>query len=72
MHKLGNYNTMPMLTINAVAQVVIKPPKFKILDIVQPETLKQEISIETLYFLQKDNHQYIESVPGETSVGKAV
>ena len=72
MHKLGNYNTMPMLTINAVAQVVIKPSKFKILDIVQPENLKQEISIETLYFLQKDNHQYIESVPGETSVGKAV
>jgi hypothetical protein len=72
MHKLCSYNTMPMLTINAVAQVVIKPPKFKILDIVQPETLKQEISIENLYFLQKDNHRYIESVPSETSVRKAI
>jgi hypothetical protein len=72
MHKIGNYNSMPVLTLNAVTQIVIKPPKFKIVDIIQPEILKEEIAIESLYFLQNDSYQYIESVPKETSLRRAV
>jgi hypothetical protein len=75
MHKIGNYNSMPVLTLNAVAQIVIKPPKFKIVDIIRPAILKEEIAIESLYFLQNDNYhnyQCIESVPKETSLRKAV
>ena len=63
---------MPVLTLNAVAQIVIPPPKFKIVDIIQSEILKKEIAIESLYFLHNDSYQCIESVPKETSVRKTV
>ena len=63
MHKLGSYNSVPIFTLNTIGQRIIKPPKFRVQDILQTAIVKTKTNIKSLYFLEMGNKDQKEIVP---------
>jgi len=71
MHKLANYN-VPIFTINTIGQAIIKPPKFKIENLLQSVTIEEKTRVKTLYFLERGGGEQIEEVPTKVALRKAI
>lgn len=73
MHKLGGYNSIPIFTINTIGQRIVKPPKFRVEDILKTATIKTKTNIRSLYFLEAGNSDQKEIVPSaEMATTKAI
>lgn len=59
MRFLGKLNT-PILTINALGQILVKPPKFNVTEILDDVQLSNESKIDFLVFLEKADQGIIE------------
>jgi hypothetical protein len=70
MHKLANYN-VPIFTLNTIGQAIIKPPKFKIENLLQSVRIQEETKVKSLCFLEKGGEQ-IEEVPTNIALKKAI
>ncbi|MGH9878993.1 MAG: hypothetical protein ACRD5H_15290, partial [Nitrososphaerales archaeon] len=70
MRRLGTHN-VPIFTINAVGQTIIRPPKFKIEDVLQQVNILERTRVEKLYFLQREG-EGISKIPAETAVTRAI
>jgi hypothetical protein len=51
MHRLGTHN-VPIFTLNAIGQTIVKPPKFRIENLIRKVTIQQRSNIRNLYFLE--------------------
>jgi hypothetical protein len=71
MHKLANYN-VPIFTINTIGQAIIKPPKFKIENLLQSVTIQEQTRVKTLYFLERGGDEQTEEVPTNIALRKAI
>jgi len=71
MHKLANYN-VPIFTLNTVGQAIIKPPKFKIENLLQSVTIQEKTRVKSLYFLERGSDEQIEEVPTKVALNKAI
>jgi dolichol-phosphate mannosyltransferase len=71
MHKLANYN-VPIFTINTIGQAIIKPPKFKIENLLQSVTIQEKTRVKTLYFLERGADEKTEEVPTTVALRKAI
>jgi hypothetical protein len=71
MHKLANYN-VPIFTINTIGQAIIKPPKFKIENLLQSVTIQEKTRVKTLYFLERGGDEQTEEVPTNIALRKAI
>jgi hypothetical protein len=71
MHKLANYN-VPIFTINTIGQAIIKPPKFKIENLLQSVTIEEKTRVKTLYFLERGGDEQTEEVPTNIALRKAI
>jgi dolichol-phosphate mannosyltransferase len=73
MHKLGNYDRVPIFTINTIGQRIIKPPKFRVEDILQTAIIKTKTKIKGVYFLEMGDKDQKEIVPSaEMATIKAI
>ena len=60
MHSLGKHN-VPILTLNALGQRIIKPPKFKVEDLLLSVNFLKKTKINKLYILE-ENHSEQENI----------
>jgi dolichol-phosphate mannosyltransferase len=73
MHKLGGYKNVPIFTLNTVGQRIIKPPKFRVEDILQTVNIKNKTKIKYLYFLERGRQEQTEIVASaKLSTSKAI
>jgi len=70
MRKLGNHN-VPIFTFNAVGQTLIRPPKFKIEDVMGSVKILDRTNVETLCFLQLGGEEAV-NIPVETALANAI
>jgi len=70
MRNLGNYN-VPIFTINTIGQAIIKPPKFKVEDLLQRVKIKETVKVSELFFLEKGGEETL-NVPPNIALKKAV
>jgi dolichol-phosphate mannosyltransferase len=70
MRRLGTHN-VPIFTLNTIGQAVIRPPKFKIEDLLQPVKSVERTRVRILYFLEKGGEETL-ILPRETALKKAV
>ncbi len=52
MHRLAGYN-VPIFTFNAIGQIIVKPPKFRIENLLKSVNIKRSTKVESLYFLER-------------------
>lgn len=71
MHRLAKYN-VPIFTLNTIGQAIIKPPKFKIENLLQSVTIQEKTRVKTLYFLERGGDEQIEEVPTKVALRKAI
>jgi dolichol-phosphate mannosyltransferase len=56
MHRLARYN-LPIFTINAVGQMIVKPPKFKIDSLLNSIKIEKSTLVKSLYFLSREGNE---------------
>ena len=72
MRKLGNRN-VPIFTINTLGQSIIKPPKFKIEDIVrQPIKVVPKASVGSFFFIERGSGEEITSLSKDEALRRAI
>lgn len=75
MHKLADHN-VPIFTINTIGQSRIKPPKYHISDIIKDAKIKDEIPINSLFFLEKGSDgekiEKMEKISVENALKRAI
>ncbi len=75
MHKLADHN-VPIFTINTIGQSRIKPPKYHISDIIKDAKIKDEIPINSLFFLEKGSDgekiEKMEKISVEDALKRAI
>ena len=71
MHKLANYN-VPIFTLNTIGQAIIKPPKFKIENLLQSVTIEEKTKVKSLYFLERGDNEQREEIPTKMALRKAI
>ena len=71
MHKLANYN-VPIFTLNTVGQAIIKPPKFKIENLLHSVNIQEKTRVKSLYFLERDGNEQTEQVTTKVALRKAI
>jgi hypothetical protein len=81
MRRLGNHN-VPIFTINTIGQAIIKPPKFKVQDLLKEVNIKNRTDVRTLYFLEKGGvgegaggrreEETVFNLPADIAVSKAI
>ena len=64
--KLGAVN-LPIMTMNAVVQALVPPPKYKVTDLV-PCVVGDRVPMETLYVIERGTPALTEPVPHESAV----
>ena len=69
MHSLAKYN-LPIFTINAIGQMIVKPPKFKIQSLLNTINIKTSTVIKSLYFLSRQGNE-CESLDTESALVSA-
>ncbi len=70
MRKLARYN-VPIFTFNAVGQTLIRPPKFKIEDVMGCVKILDRTNVDTLCFLQLGGEEAV-NIPIETALANAI
>jgi dolichol-phosphate mannosyltransferase len=70
MRMLGTHN-VPIFTLNTIGQVLIRPPKFKIEDLLQPVKIIERTRVRVLFFLEKGGEETL-ALPTEKALKKAV
>ena len=58
MHRLAEYN-VPIFTLNAIGQIVVKPPKFNVQKILNSVNIQKSTKVESLYFLERKGNECI-------------
>jgi hypothetical protein len=72
MRKLGNRN-VPIFTINTIGQSIIRPPKFRIEDIVrQGAKIIPKASVDSFFFLERDSKEEIVPIAKDEALTKAI
>ena len=72
MRRLGNRN-VPIFTINTIGQAIIRPPKFRIEDIVrQRAKIIQKASVDSFFFLERGSKEEIVSIAKDEALTKAI
>jgi hypothetical protein len=72
MRKLGNRN-VPIFTINTLGQTIIRPPKFRIEDIVRQRVkMVPNASIGSFFFLERGTGEEIISIEKQEALTKAI
>lgn len=56
MHSLAKYN-VPIFTINALGQRIVKPPKFKIESLLNSIKIEKSTVVKSLYFLSREGNE---------------
>lgn len=69
MHRLARYN-VPIFTINAIGQMIVKPPKFKIQSLLNTIDIKTNTVVKSLYFLKREGNE-CESLNTESALVSA-
>lgn len=70
MRRLGAHN-VPIFTVNTIGQMVVRPPKFKVEDLVQNVKVKHETKVRNLYFLEKGGEE-VQALPAGVALAKAI
>lgn len=68
MRSLGKLNT-PILTLNALGQILVKPPKFNVTEILDEVQISRESKINYLFFLEKEGRD-VRELPFEKALEK--
>jgi dolichol-phosphate mannosyltransferase len=72
MRKLGNRN-VPIFTINTIGQSIIRPPKFRIEDIVkQRAKIMTKASIDSFFFLEQGKGEEIIPIAKDDALARAI
>jgi hypothetical protein len=72
MRKLGNKN-VPIFTINTIGQSIIRPPKFRIEDIVkQRAKIMTKASIDSFFFLERGKGEEIIPIAKDDALTRAI
>jgi dolichol-phosphate mannosyltransferase len=72
MRKLGNKN-VPIFTINTIGQTIIRPPKFRIEDIVkQRAKIMTKASVDSFFFLEKGKGEEIIPIAKDEALTRAI
>ena len=72
LRKLGNRN-VPIFTINTIGQAIIRPPKFRIEDIVrQRAKIIPKASVDSFFFLERGSKEEIVSIAKDEALTKAI
>jgi dolichol-phosphate mannosyltransferase len=72
MRKLGNKN-VPIFTINTIGQSIIRPPKFRIEDIVkQRAKIMTKASIDSFFFLERGKGEEIMPIAKDEALTRAI
>ena len=72
MRKLGNKN-VPIFTINTIGQSIIRPPKFRIEDIVkQRAKIMRKASIDSFFFLERGKGEEIIPIAKDDALTRAI
>jgi dolichol-phosphate mannosyltransferase len=58
MHHLAEYN-VPIFTLNAIGQIIVKPPKFNVQRLLNSVNIKRSAKVESLYFLERQGNECI-------------
>lgn len=59
MHSLGK-TWIPILSLNALGQIIVPPPKPPILSLVDPKRLEKKCEVKNLFFLDRGKHLFKE------------
>lgn len=70
MRKLGTKN-VPIFTINTIGQSIVKPPKFKVEDLLQHVRLREKTSIAEMLFLEKGGEQ-VEEIDKDEALRRSI
>ena len=70
MRRLGTKN-VPIFTINTIGQSIVKPPKFKVEDLLQEINLKHQTEITEMLFLERGG-EVIERISTDDALKKSV
>ncbi len=68
--KLATYN-VPIFTINTIGQMIVRPPKFMLRDLLQGVHIQNETPIQSLYFIEKGEESTI-SISKTEALQKAI
>ncbi len=72
MRKLGNRN-VPIFTINTIGQTIIRPPKFRIEDIVrQRPKIIPKATVDSFFFLERGGKEEIVPIAKDEALTKAI
>lgn len=72
MRKLGNRN-VPIFTINTIGQTIIRPPKFRIEDIVrQRAKIIPKATVDSFFFLERGGKEEIVPIAKDEALTKAI
>jgi dolichol-phosphate mannosyltransferase len=72
MRKLGNRN-VPIFTINTIGQTIIRPPKFRIEDIIrQRAKIIPKASVDSFFFLERGSKEEIVPIAKDEALTKAI
>jgi dolichol-phosphate mannosyltransferase len=72
MRRLGNRN-VPIFTINTIGQTIIRPPKFRIEDVVrQRAKIIPKASVQSFLFLERGNKEEIVPIAKDEALTKAI
>jgi hypothetical protein len=72
MRRLGNAN-VPIFTINTIGQAIVRPPKFKIEDIIKQDVkIVPKASIDAFYFLERGEGEEVVPIPKHSALQRAV
>jgi dolichol-phosphate mannosyltransferase len=73
MRKLGNRN-VPIFTINTLGQTIIRPPKFRIEDVIRHHHVKivPKASVGSFFFLERGSEEDIVSIAKDEALTKAI
>lgn len=56
MHRLAKYN-LPIFTINAWGQRIVRPPKFKIESLLNTIKIEKNTAVKSIYFLSREGNK---------------
>ena len=72
MRKLGNRN-VPIFTFNTIGQTIVRPPKFRIEDIVRQRTkIIPKASVDSFFFLERGKGEEIIPIAKDEALTKAI
>jgi hypothetical protein len=72
MRKLGNKN-VPIFTINTVGQTIIRPPKFRIEDIIRQNVkIVAKAPIGSFFFLERGHGEEVVPIEKDVALAKAI